>query len=442
MANFITTSITWAGKENMDYFLRPMFIGQSPWETQGVRVIPNVQSSLKLNYFGAAQKILKAYAKGFSGATGTTYTQRTLTVVRMKAEAADDALEFYQTVFEQGLKKGDWNDLTATQLKEVIVELYRNAVKSDVFRQFWLADAYKETVSSGVISGTADADYNAFTGIWKLLFNNASTTPSDTQIFRYAVTDGAVKQKNTFTFTGTNGTANMVLGGVNYLFTFSGSITTSTTAFVALHAAAMLLRGIVLTGTATAILESAIDGQPIPTPAIGALTGDISGSNSATTANTPPSALAAGESEDIFLGLTTGADKVLKSIPNNQKVLLVSDLVLENYMAYLEGLGNIRSQLLLEDGKEFYTYRGIKIIAPGWDTALNADFPHAAGYLYAYPHRVIYTTIDNLVLGVDSMSSYNETQMWYNKDAEENRFRCKLVIGAQYVHNKLVAVAY
>ena len=61
--NFITTSITWTGKQNLEYFLRPMFIGKSPWETQGVRVIPNVQSTLKLNYFGVANKLLKAYAK-------------------------------------------------------------------------------------------------------------------------------------------------------------------------------------------------------------------------------------------------------------------------------------------------------------------------------------------------------------------------------------------
>jgi hypothetical protein len=442
MANFITTSVTWTGKQNLDYFLRPMFIGQSPWETLGVRVIPNVESAMKLNYFGAAQKILKAYAKGFSGAAGTTYTQRTLTTYRLKAEAADDALEFYQTVFEQGLRKDDWNNLDATQLKEIIAQLYRNAVKADVFRQFWLSDTNKETVSSGVISGTADADYNVYDGIWKLLMADASTTPSDTQIFRHTVTDGAVAQVNTVTLTGTSGTANVVVGGKNYLATFDTDIATTSAAFVALHAAALALRGITLTGTSTLIFTSAVPGQPIPTPSVANVSGNLTGSNAATTANTAPSALAAGEAEDIFLALTTGADKVLKGVPNNQKVLLVSDLVLENYIAYLESLGTERAQLLIENGQQFYTYRGIRIMNPGWDLYLNADFPHAAGYLYAYPHRVIYTTIDNLVLGIDSMNQFNETKMWYNPDAEENRFRSKLVMGCNYVHNKLVAVAY
>jgi len=442
MATFITTSITWAGKENLDYFLRPMFIGQSPWETQGVRIIPNVQSTMKLNYFGTVSKILKAYAKGFNAASGTTYTQRDLTVVRMKAEAADDALDFYQTVFEQGLRKDDWNNLDGTFLKNIIIELYRNAVRSDVFRQFWLNDTNKETVTSGVIDGSADVDYNAFQGMWDRLIDNAATSPSDTQIFRHTVEDGAVAEVNTVTLTGTSGTANVTVGGVNYLATFNTSLNQTHADFVALHAAALALRGITLTGTTTAIFTSAVPGQPIPDPTVTNVTGDLAGANVDTTPNTAPSALAAGESEDIFLALYQGADKVLKSVPKNQKVLLVSDLVLENYITYLESLGTERAHMLLEDGMEFYTYRGIRIIAPGWDVHLEADFPHASGTLYAYPHRVIYTSLDNLVLGMDALSQFNETKMWYNEDEEENRFRTKMVLGTQYVHNKLVAVAY
>lgn len=444
MSTFITTSITWSGKENLDYFLRPMFIGQSPWETQGIRVIPNVQSTMKLNYFGVAQKLLKAYAKGFNAASGTTYTQRDLTVVRMKAEAADDALDFYQTVFEQGLRVDDWNNLDGTQLKNIIIELYRNAVKSDVFRQFWLNDTNKETVSSGVFTGTADADYNAFQGMWSLLMANASTTPSDTQIFRHTVSDGAVAQVNTVTLTtGSSGNLIVDIMGVSYTQAYATSLDATAAAWVTTHAAALALRGITATdgGTAIILLTSAIPGQPF-TNAIFNGSSAITGTTVATTANTPPTALASGESEDIFLALYTGADKVLKGTPATGKVLLVSDLVLENYITYLEGLGTERSHLLLENGKEYYTYRGIKIIAPGWDVHLNADFPHATSYLYAYPHRVIYTTVDNLVLGLDAMSQFNETKMWFNPDVEENRFRTKLVMGCQYVHNKLVAVAY
>ena len=442
-STFITTSITWGGKETLDYFLRPMFIGKSPLDTQGIRIIPNITSGQKLNYFGAASKLLKAYAKGFSAASGTTYTQRTLTTYRMKAEAADDALDFYQTVFESGLKKDDWNNLDDTFLKNIIIEIYRNAVASDVYRQFWLNDVYKETVTSGLITGTADADYNAFDGMWELLMDNASTTPSDLQIFRHTVTDGAVKEVDTVTMTGTAGTANLVYGGVNYLFTFDTSLTKTNTDALALHAAALLLRGVVMTvSVADVILTSVIPGSPTPVPSVTNLTGNLAGTNADTTANTAPAALASGESEDIMLALHIGADKVLKQLDPSQKVFLVADLVLENYMTYLESLGTERAHLQLENGQTVYTYRGIPILGMGWDIHLGADWPQASGTLHAYPHRVIYTSIDNLVLGIDSANQFTETKMWYNPDQEENRFRSKLVIGVQFVHNKLTAVAY
>lgn len=440
---FITTSFTWAGKENLDYFLKPMFIGLSPWETQGVRVIPNVQSKLKLNYFGAASKLLKAYAKGFNAASGVAYTQRDLEVHRMKAEAAEDANDFYQTVFEQGLRKDDWNNLDGTQLKQIIIEIYSNAVKSDVFRQFWLNNTAKETVSGGFFTGTPDADYNVYKGIFQLLMENASATPTADQIYRRVVADGAVAQVQTVTMSvDAAGTGNLLINGKNYLVTRDTDATTTFTNFKTLYSAELLTRGLALSGTSTLIVTSTVPGRPVAAITWTGLTGTVAFTIAATTANTAPAALAAGESEDIFQDLLTKCDKVLKGVPANQKVLLVSDLVLENYIAYLEGLGSERAHQLIENGKEFWTYRGVKILNPGWDVHLAADWPAAAGTLHEYPHRVIYTTVDNLVLGLDALSGYNETKMWYNEDQEENRFRSKLIAGAQYVHNKLVAVAY
>ena len=94
------------------------------------------------------------------------------------------------------------------------------------------------------------------------------------------------------------------------------------------------------------------------------------------------------------------------------------------------------------DGVEYITYRGIPVMPLAWGVHLGADFPAATGYLWGYPHRCIYTTLDNLVMGIDAMSEYNETRMWYNMDEQENRFRTQLKMGTQYVHNELMAVAY
>lgn len=444
MANFITTSVTWEGKQNFEFFIRPMFVGKKPWETQGVRVIPNVQSTLKLNYFGKARKLLKAYVKGFSAGTGTVYTQRDLTVTRMKAEASEDSNDFYQTVYEQALQTGEWDDLTNTMLLQIIIDVWNRALESDYYRIFWLSDTNKESVdTAGVINGSADTDYNALTGIWQRIFANSATSPTANQIYRYQVADGAIAQVDTVTLTGTSGTCNVTVGGVAYLATFNSSLNQTHVDFVALHAAALLLRGITLTGTTTAIFTSTVPGQPTPTPVVSAfVTGDLSGGNVATTGNTAPSALASGESVTIFEDLFTNCPRVLKEVPKNNKIMLVADDVYENYIEYLEGLGTERSHLQLENGQEIYTYRGVKVIPLGWGVHLDADFPHASGELYGYPHRVIYTEFMNLVMGMDAMSEYNQTRIWYNEDEQENRFRNQIKMGTQYVHNEVMAVAY
>ena len=441
-AGFITTSVAWGNKETLDYFFKPLFVGKNPIETEYFKVMLNIQSKQKLNYFGAASKILKAYAKGFSGATGAAYTQRTLETVRLKAEASDDALEFYNTVFEQGLSKGDWNDLTQNDLLNILVTIYQNALKSDIYRQAWLADKYKETVSSGNYSGTADVDYNAFDGLWKIIFDNASTSPSATQIKRYASVDGAVAQVQTLTMTGTSGTANVNVNGVNYLATFATDLNTTHANFVATHAAALALRKITLTGTTTAIFTSAVPGQPFATVTITNVSGNLAGSVAATTANTAPSALSAGEADTILNALWTQAPKVLKALDKSEKVFLVSDLVYENLLAYYESVVVPQAFTMKLDGVDVIAYRGIPVIPMGWDTHLSADFPQATSSLWAYPHRVIYTAKQNLVIGLDTTDQQMATDIWFNKDLEENRFRCKFNMGVNYVHNELMIVCY
>jgi hypothetical protein len=463
-AGFITTSVAWGGKETTDLFLKPLFIGKNPAETDWFTVMLGVQSKQKLNYFGAAQKLLKAYAKGFSAATGVTYTQRTLETVRLKAEAADDALEFYNTVFEQILSKSDWNNLTADQkvglLQNAIITIIMNGVQSDIFRQAWLADKYKELLTSGVINGSPDTDYNMFDGVWKTIFNNASATPSATQIKRVAVSASAIAQVQTLTMTGTGGTANVTVGGVNYLATFRTDLNTTHADFVALHAAALALRGITLTGTTTAIFTSTIPGEPKPTITITNATSNLAGGVVQTTANTNTAALTAGQSLTILKALYEGAPKVLKNLkvvgapygaptkqdsgnPNKyNKVFLVSDSIYENYLTYLESQTIAPSFVILMDGVEAPTYRGVPVVSMGWDVYLGADFPAASGYLPGYPHRAIYTAVGNLVIGFDTLDQNQALDFWFNKDVEENRYRVKFNMGVNYVHNELMAVAY
>jgi hypothetical protein len=442
-ASFITSSIQWEGLQTFDYFLKPMFVGKTPWETQGVRVIPNVKDKLKLNYFGAAQKVLKAYAKGFNAATGVAYTQRDLETVRLKAEMSEDGLAFYQTVFEYSLTNDDWNNISGTVIEKIVVEIYKKAIMSDVFRIFWLAAPYAENLTLGMKNGVANTDYNMLKGIWQLIFENAATSPTADQIKRIAVADGAVAQVQTVTLSvDAAGTGNLTIMGKNYLVTRDTDAKTTFDNFRAANTAALALRGLTLSGTTTLVVTAAIPGEPFAAITWTGVSGTAACTIAATTPNTAPSALSAGESEDIFLSLYTGAPKELKEVPKNERVFLVDDETYENYETYLETLGVSESFRALVNGTEFLTYRGIPIINMGWNSHLDADFPHASGSLHAYPHRVIYTHIYNLVLGIDTMSQYNGFQFWFNQDEEENRARVKLVMGANYVHPKLMAVAY
>ncbi len=446
MAQFITSNVTWDGKHNFDYFIKPTFIGKTPWETQGVRVIADVQSTVKLNYIGNSTKFLKAYTKGFTGSSIGAHTDRDLDVVRMQAEGSQDSEAFYGNVYEQLLQLGEWDDITAPILKGMIMRVWVDAIESDVYREFWLNDPNKQVVTAGVITAAADTDYNAFTGMWKRLFDNSATSPSSTQIKRYQVVDGAIAQVDTVTLTGNSGTANVTIGGTAYLATFATNLDTTHANFVAAHAVALALRGITLTGSTTLILTSAIPGQPTPTPVIANVSGDLAGGNVATVSNTAPSALSSGESITILKALTRNCSRELKGIPKNKKVLLVADAILEDYVDYQESLGTEISHNMLKfsngDINEFVSFNGITMIPMGWSVHLDADFPHASGELYAYPHRAIYCENGMLVMGLDGKSEYAQTRSWYNPDQQENRFRTQLKIGTQYVHNKMISVAF
>jgi hypothetical protein len=449
MANFITTSVSWAGKETFDYLIKPMFVGKSPLETEGIRVMPNVQDKQLLNYFNPVAKMLKAAAVGFSGSTGATYTQRTLEVYKLKAEQETDATVFYNTVFGQLLAKGNWNDLSvsdkAAMLQKVLTEMFMMGLASDVYRQAWLADTVKEGVTSSVQNGVADTAYNMYDGFWKLIMNNAATSPSATQIKRIAVTDGAVAQVQTLTQSvDAAGTANINIDGVNYLATRDTNATTTFDNFRTAYSTALAARGYALSGTSTLIVTATVVGRPMQTITVTSVSGTWMATVAATTANTAPSALSAGEAHTILTSLWTGAPKELKQIPKNMKAFYVGDLVYENLIAYLESTGWTTAgyQNIVNGTQEILTFRGIPVINIGWDYHLDADFAHVSTELWAYPHRVIYSAYDNLILGIDGANEFNSYDFWFNKDLEMNRWRAKLIMGVQYAHNKLLCVAY
>ena len=85
MADFITNSLpSYTHQDALKYFYQPLIMGNTNINIYDV--LYNVKSSQAISKLGAASKITKAYATGFSGVAGSTITQRTITVSRVQAE--------------------------------------------------------------------------------------------------------------------------------------------------------------------------------------------------------------------------------------------------------------------------------------------------------------------------------------------------------------------
>jgi hypothetical protein len=285
------------------------------------------------------------------------------------------------------------------------------------------------------------------TGIWRLMFADATTSPSDTQIKRIdvnsVITGGYVAQIQTVTLSGVAGTANILVNGVNYLATYRASITDTDTDFIALHGAALLLRDIVVTGTTTLIFTSAIAGEPMAVITVTEVGGSgLTGSVAATLANTPPSALAAGKSVDILQSMSINCSQELRAVDKANKVFLVSQTIYDNYYTYLLGVATNDGRSATINGIDYIAFKGIPVIPMKWDYHLDADFAHANGYLPSRVHRALLVEKGNLVIGIDDSGDYQQADFWFNKDLEMNRFRCKLSFGVNYVHNKMICAAF
>jgi hypothetical protein len=448
MANFITTSITKEGKQNYEALIAPMIVGKSPLETQGVQILGNVQSGQFLNLFSRSGKKTIAYAKGFSaGSEISTYTRREIVTYQMKAEAAQDANEFIDTIYEELQGKGiDWNDIDKAGkiLKDIIIEIWMSAVQSDIFRQFWFSDTDKEVVTSGFKTGAADVNYNSFDGMWTKLIANASTTLSTSAFWRTAFNNNTTAQITTLTMTGGSSSNLIVLhDGTNYSVAYNANYDTTAADFVTAHATTLGLRGVTPSagGSDTLVFTSAVSGQPFATTF--AATSTITGTEATGTPNVAAQALADDEAIGKLQLLHTGVNTTLKAIPTNQKVFLVTHSVYENYLETLEGKSATALTWTSEDGRQLLIngaavliYRGIPVVKMDWDSILSADF------VSPYPHRIVYTTLDNLVLPLDARSDFARTEAWYNKDEQENRFRTQYRTGADYKWFEYTAIAY
>lgn len=148
-------------------------------------------------------------------------------------------------------------------------------------------------------------------------------------------------------------------------------------------------------------------------------------------------------SDDAALGylknIYNGADNILKQEPESKKHLLVTGSIYDNYLASLESKnGGTETQFkLLTDGTRQLFYRGIEVKPiRSWDTYLAADFSNSN------PHRIVYTTKDNWVLGVEKENDMTTFRSWFSQDDDLWKSLLRYRMGVQFVHCNLTAVSY
>lgn len=439
MADLITHSLTFSKESVQEYFLKPLFIENDIREIITVRT--DIKNSEKLDFISKLTKITKAYAKGsgFTASTGVTVTQKTLTVVDMKAEVKQNGKAFLKWVKEAALKSGvDEGNIESTIFEQIIMQIFAKGLAADLQRQIFFGDKNKETLDgSNFPTGTADANYKEYDGFWTRIIQDFYDVVIPAAQ-RVTIANGAVKQVSTHTLTGTSGTANIAINGVNYLATFATSLTVTATNFVSTHAAALLLRGIVATSsTTTVILTAKHPGVKFTTTAAANATGDLAGTLAATTANVAPAALGTDEASATFALMIEAAPNELMEDPSKLRFMVTRSMI-ENYKATLRALnGSEAAYMMMLDGKSVLTFDGIPVIVRReWDSTISADFPGL------YPHRALLTTPENLVFGTDGVSDDMLVEHFYDKVEQENIVRVEYKAGTQYIHPEYIVAAY
>lgn len=444
MANLITHSLSFTKESVTEYFLKPLFVDND------IRDIVNVRTDLKtgekLDMISKLSKITKGYQQGasFAASTGVTITQKTVTVVDMKAEVHQNGKAFLNYVKQEALRSGySENDINGTIFEQIVLTVFMRGLMADLNRQLFFGDTTKEVIVSVAPNGTLDADYKEYDGIWTRCINDviSGTIPS-AQRFDVNVTalqdQVAVANVKTATLTGTSGTANVNVNGVNYLATFDTDLTTTAANFVTAHAATILARFgrvVVTSSGAGIILTSGVPGLNI-TCTVANASGNLDGSVANTTENVQNTTLKSGAGKAILKGLY---DKMTPELRERmaEARYVVSGSVMDAYITDLEADGTEAAHMKIIDGVRSISYRGIPVIERrDWDVHIAADFSNVR------PHRAMLVLPENLVVGTDATADVMNAEMWYDQNSQENKFRVEYKAGTQYVHPEYITLAY
>lgn len=93
------------------------------------------------------------------------------------------------------------------------------------------------------------------------------------------------------------------------------------------------------------------------------------------------------------------------------------------------------------DGITETQYDGIRLVAvPLWDSIIQAY--ESTGTAWNKPHRAVYTTTNNLLVGIDNYTDFAELNVFFDEKSELNLLKSKGALGTIVAQDNMVQVAY
>jgi hypothetical protein len=122
------------------------------------------------------------------------------------------------------------------------------------------------------------------------------------------------------------------------------------------------------------------------------------------------------------------------------RVLLVTRSVFDRLRRQLQALGTaFQDYKLMINGLEFATWDGIRIVSiPLWDQFIRAYENN--GVRWNDPHRVVYTTVSNLNIGMACTSLFENINSFYDPTTRLNRIEAVDAFDAKILDDRLFMV--
>jgi hypothetical protein len=446
MADLMSHALTYSEEDKKEYFIKPL--AEANDIRSIVTVMTDIKSSKKLDFIDSLDKITKAYAQGssFVTSTGITITQKTLSVVDMKAEVAQNGKAFLNYVKQSNLLKGvDENDVGDTLFGRIIMEIYMAGIARDFNRQIFFGDVVKEDIVAGVPDGSLDEDYKEYDGLWTRIIKafDAAQIPAgqylDLNVAAYQ-DQLAVKQVDIATVSGTAGSLVLTVNGVDYTTANTGAAIASAAAFVSDHAATIAARfgNIVVTNPSGAEIHFTAGIAGAAQSVVDASTGGTTIAVVADTANVQNTTLKTDAALNAMKALYSKMPNTLRKFFKTEGKIMVSSSVADNYTDTIEDLnGSEAAYFTLRDGEKKMAFRNIPIIERmDWDEHIENDFDSVR------PHRILFTIPKNLVVGLDGSSDDTKIESWYEKLTQNRHLRVEYKAGTQFIHEDYIVAAY